>query len=510
MTDREERGGRYKGGWTKYAPADGKAPELPPSIFWELLRAMFREEWRLHKSFVGSIGSGFFPVVIFFFSVVLAITSPVFLKNIDMSTILLGLHLAALLYGLFVGALAKIGEQAMTRRLGQVGFLMELPKLHPVSLKMVMAVFYVKDAVYYILYSIIPLVGGIGVSAALGRVTWLGVGILFVTMLLTFLLGMSLSFLLSALSVRSGAAAGLAGLGILALVATVWPLGIFTPGQLLLPLGFWEGLGWPYLLVSALLAFLLSVAAVLVMKERPAAPEERVRSTLLQTETKFTFAGSLSVLVAKEWLELKRSRMLGAVFTGFLGPLLGMYAIVWLFQTGMSVPLDFNIIFYGGLIGFFGLMTYSWLTNIEPNEFLNVQPVTVDLVVKAKLVLFFLLTTPAALGYLIAIAVLNGQLDLLPLAALVALSTMVYVAAITGRMTGIRTNTMLFDAKVLGRFTAAIVPPLIISTLASFWLRDEPLISTLLLVIMSINLLGASKFIFDGIPKRWRTEPFGI
>jgi hypothetical protein len=504
-----------KSGDAKPAAASGndtgnERQDGPFSRFNLLFGAMFREEWRLHKSFVGSIGSGFFPVVIFFFSVVLAITSPVFLKNIDMSTVLLGLHLAALMYGLFVGALAKIGEQAMTRRLGQVSFLMELPKFHPVSLKLMMSVFYVKDAVFYILYSIIPLVGGIGVSAALGRVTWLGVGILFVTMLLTFLLGMSLSFLLSALALRSGAAAGAAGLGILGLVATVYPLGMFTPGQLLFPLGFWEGLGPLYLLVAAALTLLLSVAAVLAMKERPTAPEERYNSVLLETEGTFSFAGSLSALVAKEWLELRRSRMLGAVFTGFLGPLLGIYAIVWLFQTGLSVVLDFNIVFYGGLIGFFGLMTYSWLTNIEPNEFMNVQPVTVDMVVKAKLVLYFLLTTPAALGYLIAIAVLNGQLAMLPLAATVAMSTMVYVAAITGRMTGIRTNTMLFDAKVLGNFTAAIVPPLLISTLASFWARDEPLISTVILVVMSVNLLAASKFIFDGIPGRWRKEPFGI
>jgi hypothetical protein len=183
---------------------------------------------------------------------------------------------------------------------------------------------------------------------------------------------------------------------------------------------------------------------------------------------------------------------------------------VWIFKSGLSVVLDFNIIFYGGLIGFFGLMTYSWLTNIEPNEFLNVQPVGVDEVIRAKLVLYFLLTTPVSLVYLVLIGVLNGEYAYLPVAALVGLSTMVYVAAVTGRMTGLRANTMLFDAAVLGRFAAAIVPPLVIVELASFWLRTAFWPATAVLVALSAALLVASRLLLAGIRPRWARSPFGI
>jgi len=198
------------------------------------------------------------------------------------------------------------------------------------------------------------------------------------------------------------------------------------------------------------------------------------------------------------------------VFTGFLGPLLGIYAIIWLFRTGMGVPLDFNVVFYGGILGFLGLMTYSWLTNIEPNEFLNVQPVGVDEVIRAKLVLYFLLTTPISLGYLILIGGLNGEWRLLPIAALVGLSTMVYVAAVIGRMTGLRANTMLFDAGVLARFAAAIVPPLIIVELASFWLRTSPYLAMAILGALSAALLVASRYLLAGIKTRWSRSQFGI
>jgi hypothetical protein len=176
----------------------------------------------------------------------------------------------------------------------------------------------------------------------------------------------------------------------------------------------------------------------------------------------------------------------------------------------MGVPLDFNVVFYGCILGFLGLMTYSWLTNLEPNEFLNVQPVGVDQVIRAKLVIYFLLTTPVSLGYLIIIGVLNGELSILPLAALVGLSTMVYVAAVTGRMTGLRANTMLFDALVLGRFSAAIVPPLIAVTLISFWLEQSPLAGWVSLCLLSVALLAASRHLFAGLGERWGREAFGI
>jgi hypothetical protein len=259
-----------------------------------------------------------------------------------------------------------------------------------------------------------------------------------------------------------------------------------------------------------LLVLGLSAAAVLVMKERFAPPEKRYDSVLLRTENTFRFSKGLTPLVAKEWLELRRSGALGPVFTGFLGPLLGVYAIIWLFRTGMGIPLDFNVVFYGGILGFLGLMTYSWLTNIEPNEFLNVQPVGVDEVIRAKLVLYFLLTTPISLGYLIIIGALNGEWGYLPVAAVVGLSTMVYVAAVTGHMTGLRANTMLFDPKVLGRFSAAIVLPLIVITFASFLLHAEPLLAGGLLVTLSATLLVASKLLLDGLAARWRGTQFGI
>ena len=53
-------------------------------------------------------------------------------------------------------------------------------------------------------------------------------------------------------------------------------------------------------------------------------------------------------------------------------------------------------------------MTYSFLTNLEHNEYLNVQPVSVDMVVRAKLAVYFILTSGVTVGYVLLIGFLKG------------------------------------------------------------------------------------------------------
>jgi len=470
---------------------------------------MFKEELRLQKAFIGKVAAAFFPVMIFFFSVVLAVAFS-FFRRIDVATVLLLLHAGFALYGLSVGALALIGEQVMTRRLGQANMLLQLPQWQPISFRRVMAVFYLKDATFYILYSILPLVGGIAVAAPLAGIPWTSVGLLALTLFLTFMVGMSLSFLVSAVAVRSRPAVLPVALLGLVLVLLVWPLGLMRPGHILLPLGFWYAKDPLFLAASALLVLLLSTGAVGFSKERFEAPQKAYRSALLPTERAFSFVGASRTLVAKEWIELRRSGSLGAVVGEYIGPLLAVYLFAWLFRTGMGVPIEFNVIFYAGMVGFLGVMVYSWLTNLEPNEFMNAQPATVEQVIRAKLVLYFLLTSVASFSYVVVIGVIDGEFALLPLSLLVAGATTVYVAGVITRLTGLWTNTMLFDVRVLAKFSGAVVPPLIVVMIASFLIRNSPVLAVVLLLVESAVLLWASRLMFRGMANRWRREHFSF
>ena len=261
---------------------------------------MIKEEWRLHLSFQGARGSHLFPFFVFILSVFLSLSVPLLLRNMKTSRILLFIHLARLSYGLFVGAIGYIGEQVMTRRLGQVNLLLRLPKLYPVTLRRMMAIFFVKDAIYYIVYSIIPLMGGIALAAPWAGVTFIGVFRLFITISLTFMMGMGFSFLVTAAATKSSILAFALIFLTFFLVATVWPLGYLSPGELLLPLGYWDGFNPVYLASSTFIAFVLFVLAVFLTKERFETSSSVHDEMLLPTRKHLSFAGKMSIFVAKE------------------------------------------------------------------------------------------------------------------------------------------------------------------------------------------------------------------
>ena len=99
----------------------------------QLLIDMIKEEFRLHRSLVGGLGSAFFPLIIFLMTATCAFITPLIARNLNQSTLLLMLHVASVAYGFYVGGFGTMGEQIMTRRLGQVNMLLQLPQIYLVK-----------------------------------------------------------------------------------------------------------------------------------------------------------------------------------------------------------------------------------------------------------------------------------------------------------------------------------------------------------------------------------------
>ena len=471
---------------------------------------MLKEEFRLHKSLIGPMGSTFFPVFFFVSSASVAALVSMFLPNLSHSTFLLMFHVASAMYGLFVGSIAHIGEGIWSRRLGQVNFILQMTEPLPLSFRRLMAMFYLKDALFYILYTYLPLICGIAVAAPLAGISIGSIIKLGLTMILTFMTGMSLSFLISALAVRSKPALIFMLSSMACLTILIWPLQILEPGQLILPLGYWSNPN-PLLIVSTiLLTSLFSVVAILVIRERFETVQGRYTSVLLDVEPQFAFTGELKILVAKEWVELGRSGMLKQVTAGLTGALLGVYFIVWLIETGVGLPLPFNAVSYSGFVGFMGVLTYSWITNIEHNESLNSLPVNVGDVIKAKFFLHMILTVGISSGCVLLITIDRKETSLILPSLLVAVANAIYASAITAKLTGLWTNTMFFDIGVISRFAAAVIPPLLVMELLSLgiWYLDTTAINAIIAV--ALLQIGAAVIILKGLKQKWRGVPFAF
>jgi hypothetical protein len=153
-------------------------------------------------------------------------------------------------------------------------------------------------------------------------------------------------------------------------------------------------------------------------------------------------------------------------------------------------------------------MTYSSLTSIENNEYLNMMPLGVDSLIKAKLVIYFILTSGVTAGYVILIGLLKSEVYLIPQSLLVAACTSIYVVAVTAYLTGLWTNTLFFGAKTILKFTSMVIPPLILIEIGTMLLPFMTGLATLMIASASMLGLVASGLLFTRLKKRWSNASF--
>jgi hypothetical protein len=91
---------------------------------------------------------------------------------------------------------------------------------------------------------------------------------------------------------------------------------------------------------------------------------------------------------------------------------------------------------------------------------------------------------------------------------LVAYSTTSYTVASTAYLTGLRTNSYLFDPKTLGKFAAIVIPPLIIITILSLNFNSDRLVSGAIILAISGVLALATVLVYRRIEARWGKESF--
>jgi hypothetical protein len=477
--------------------------------YWKIMKFMFKEDFRMQAAMIGRLQFLLFPIFIVFCAFVISISSTILLENMSLSRIYFLLHIIIFLYGLSVGGFAIFGEQIAEERFGGINILLKTPILQPVGFRGILLVFYLKDVILYFLLSIIPIITGIGLSLPLTSFRITSVLFLFLTISLSFMLGISFSFFLSTLYVR------LRALFVIIMIAF---LSIFIAGpvwglveiDILIPSLMFQYTGnLLYLCLALILILFFSFFAVAFLKIQLGRKSERYNSDIIKTRDKFGFTGAHSKYIAKEWLDLKRSGHLFPVLTVYIGPLVFLAIAFWFLRAVLSIPISFNVVFYATMMGLFSVTIFSWL-NINDSEFYQVLPVTVPKMIKVKLKLFALIAFTISPIFLIILSLFFMELHLLGLALIVAFITTSYVVVTTAYLTGLRTNTYLFDATILGRFSAMIVPPLIIIIISSLAMPDNFVISISVIGIVCLILILGIVMLYKNIEKRWAKEGFVI
>jgi hypothetical protein len=130
--------------------------------------------------------------------------------------------------------------------------------------------------------------------------------------------------------------------------------------------------------------------------------------------------------------------------------------------------------------------------------------------IKTKLRLFTMLAGVTSTVFIIGLSILQSELDMLGVGLIVAYSTTFYTVTSTAYLTGLRTNSYLFDPRILARFAGVVIPPLIALTILSFRFTSDGLVSTFVILTISVVLVAATILLYRGIDKRWSRESFAF
>lgn len=472
----------------------------------------------MHTSYSSKVMFLGFPVLVVLFSFAIAYTSERLFESTPLPQALLMLHLSVFLYGLSVGAFGFLGHQYLERRYGIRNYVVTMPSLFPFSFRKTFLGMFLRDVIFYILLILLPMTSGLLLSIPFTHFRISSILLLFLAISITFFAGVSLSFFVSTLYMRSRAGFWISSGIVAALfgafgVFNALPAYVIFPGlalqQTIPPLH--SSLA-PKAILYGLLGFgvsaLLVVGALIVIPTHYEPSSPKVDDELPRLYARLKHFNRYRALLSKEFVDLKRSGTVMKMFFSFVAPLLVLSFTAWFVRNGIAVPVAFNVVFYGTMVGFFGVMLYNWLNNVDAVDYLSTLPLTVPQMIRTKLLTYFLIATWIGLAFVVGISVLNGDTRLLWLAIPVMLMTSAYSVVMTAYLTGLRTSSFLFDPVVMAQFSAMSILPELGLTILSFTIDKDVIFAALGIALVLVSLSVTTFILYRGIDLRWSGVEF--
>ena len=480
----------------------------PPGFSTSLLSnfvMMFREEWRQNVDFAKKRHIMMFPVMLALVSMVVTVglrfltgdagiesaydtmkaADAQSAKAFTWDELKVGLHLSLFMFSLGMGSFAFVGRNMVSQRASGKSYLLASPALLPLELPPVYLAYYLKEVAFYLCLILTPVVGGMALGILFGTYTgisvpllWSSIPVVLSCMLITMMQGLALSFYASAIWSRSRFGSFL--IPIIAVIAGVIVALDYVPLESAIS-GLHVQLHHDFFLlpISAIAWLIIAtVGAYLVPDDFEVRVTTRTDLFVPVHERLFFLGnGQMRTLVAKEIADVWRSGTMFKMLGSYCVPLLFLLALAWMadFATNGDMPIPINLLSYAPFLGFFGFNFYSWLNAVDSPDFLNGLPVRVPQLLRAKIIVYFLMTTWISVLFLILMAHLLDQwVGLLP-ALLVMFANSVYIVALSGLLMGLRPNKAIFDTQIMAIFWVATVLPLVSLFLLSFTQGDMSL-----------------------------------
>lgn len=436
-----------------------------------IFAAMLREEWRLHSRLFSGQRFAAFPLLVAL--LVGAATQLLVVTGTALDTVLAGSFALAFAFGLHTGSIGLVSRDAVRDLLGDTTLLVFSARTLPISQRRLVAVFVVKDAVYYALLFLLPIsVGLLPVVRTLRGISTLGGGVvalasLWLTLWVTFLIGIGVT--LAALGLANKGVPRVVLVGALALAS----VGAWLSPVAVVPLS-------PYgLFLDPSVAGLGVVVAVTAAVYLVAAATFDVTTRQSSRTAEATFrrwnARVRDPVATKTLLDVHRSAggfgkvlFSAGILAGVTAALIDLAGQI----TGVTPSVGVS---FGAVLGLTGFTTYNWLAQVDDVDAYLRHPLAVTDVFRAKFRAFLLLgPAVAVLFYVAALAWLGGRLLEGAVGAVLLVGVACYIFGVTVYLTGLSPNEFLFDTALFGVFGVAMMVPLVPILVVAFALSPIP------------------------------------
>lgn len=460
---------------------------------WTVFTWMLREEWRLHTYLFGGRRFAAFPLFIALLSAgtVEALT----FTGADFGAVVAGFHALVFAFGLHTGSIGLVGRDAQRNVLPTGTLIVFSARTLPLSLRRLIGLFLVKDAVYYAVLFLLPLTAGTAPAVVSGDLALASIPVLWLSTTATFVVGVTVTFAGVALSTR-GAPGGFFAVLLAAAAGLLWFLSdlvAFTPYALYA--------GAPAPAAAGTLVTLAALLAVGFLAYDPTY-EKPARSAEGFRLWRDRLGGD--GLLVKSLLDVSRSSggLFKLVFSG--GILFVVSAFLIDFAGSLTGIRPATGISFGAVLGLTAFTTYNWIASVDsPADYLP-YPLDVPDVFRAKRTAFLLLGPPVGLVYYLAAALWWGVTIPAALTGLVLmLGLMLYLFGVTVYLTGFSPNEFLFDTVLFAVFFVSVAVVLVPVLIVGFVVQPIPL--PLLAAVAAAGLLvgGVGTFLYRRAVPKW-------
>lgn len=472
----------------------------------DMVLLFLKEELRLRRSFSTALSLLIFPEMVLVGSMGGYMFSSLFMGSITYPTLHISILTGLFIFGISMGGVAFLGKEFIERSLGPVNMLAASSTYHPVNEKRMYLSYFLHDLVFYIILILLPTSIGLLLGTIVVPMPIMRYLIITASQWSAFLLGLSLSLMVSSSIARRNRRALLVlPFSLLPLIGVQLASGeplAYVPSYLSIETNspFWIiitlAISTAYTTVGI---YLFDGVDVSYGKGKSGS-----YSRFFQRAMGAFRDRKVAALVSREFVNLIRGKVYIRMGFSLFFPMLVITILVGFIGGIERSPLELNLPFLAVMISFFTMSIYTHLVSMDFLDYDQTLPISTPDLIRVKLRVYLIISLPISILFMTIVGIVQTD----PLGLLISLPLVLvmvpYMGYVTAYLTGLWTNSMLFDSSVFIRYIAMAVGPLMFATLLSMLMEEMDLISTVGIAIIIVGSAISTLILSRSLERKWK------